>query len=108
MSSQSALRANRDASSPATAALLGFLHKFATADEDYLDVVHNTPGKFLWKIGQSHLREGTRFCDGGDDSGVPDESAQDEAALTELIRGPGLQAVPPGTTVRLVMMNTII
>ncbi|PNP39177.1 hypothetical protein TGAMA5MH_08854 [Trichoderma gamsii] len=102
MASQSALRANRDASSPATAALLGFLHKFATADEDYLDVVHNTPGKSLWKIGQSHLREGTRFCDGGDDSGVPDESAQDEAALTELIRGPGLQAVPPGTTVTVI------
>lgn len=84
----------KDVASPATSPLLGFLLKFAKEEgRSYLDEIHGMRGDALWGIGQ-----GAILCDDSSDD-IPDESAQDETEFLNIINGPGLQAVPKGTSV---------
>ncbi|KAI0899924.1 hypothetical protein F4806DRAFT_454423 [Annulohypoxylon nitens] len=87
----------KDVASPATSPLLGFLLKFAKEEgRSYLDEIHGMRGDALWGIGQ-----GAILCDDSSDD-IPDESAQDETEFLNIINGPGLQAVPKGTSVTIV------
>ena len=98
-----------DVASPATRPLLSFLLNFVGEERDYLDVIKHMDGKALWGIGRKALARPclSETSDESSQSGtsegsqdeIPDESAQDETALLNIINGPGLQAVTPGPTV---------
>ncbi|KAK4149616.1 hypothetical protein C8A00DRAFT_18727 [Chaetomidium leptoderma] len=95
----------RDAASPTTGPLLGFLRKFAEQDGDYLDAIRGVHGHELWDIGHKSFLQRPCWSDSDTDSdtgSIPDESAQNEEAYLDIINGPGLKAVPAGTSVTIV------
>ncbi|KAK6533410.1 hypothetical protein TWF694_002355 [Orbilia ellipsospora] len=109
----------RDVSSPATNALLGFLVHFAEQKKEYEDVIKKVDGKSLWltgleessrpeisgpsarQAGKSYSQtEGVDFS--LSDDRIPDESAQDQESLLNIVNGPGLQPVPKSLSVTIV------
>lgn len=90
--------ARKDVASPATSPLLSFLLHFAKEERNYVDVIKDTKGEVLWELGRKALIPAcTPSPD--DSSDVVDESEQDKEKFLDIINGPGLKAVPPGTTV---------